>query len=320
MKFYRFLTFFLILVSFFSCKEENEIVDVSNIAIDLKINRFDIDYHNATLDNFTALKEKYPKFFPEQKTDSLWLSYAQDSLWVALYEEVENKYSSFDNQKKELTDVFKHIKYYYPTFKTPRVVTFISSLDMEYQVINTNGILILSLDTFLGNDSKFYANYPAYLRTSFDENQIPTQVARTIAKETQPKVPHRVFINRMIAAGQLQYAVSKFSPSQTEANLFRYSTKKMKWLQESEEEIWKYLVEKEYLYSTDKDLARRFLEPAPFTKFYMAYDNESPGRVGEWMGYQIVKAYMKNNEVSLPEMMATTPTQIFKKSKYKPTR
>ncbi len=320
MRFYTFFTFFIILVGFSSCKKEKEAVDVSNIKIDLQIDRFDRDYHEARLSNFNLLKEKYPRFFPEEKTDSLWLSYAQDSLWVALYEEVANKYGSFDKQKTALSDVFKHIKYYYPTFNTPRVVTFISSLDMEYQVIYADGILILSLDTFLGSDSKFYVNYPDYLRASFDENQIPIQVARTIAKETLPKVPHRVFIDRMIAAGQLQYAISKFTPSQTEATLFRYSPEKMKWLQDGEEEIWKYLVEKEYLYSTDKDLARRFLEPAPFTKFYMAYDNESPGRVGEWMGYQIVKAYMKNNEVSLPKMMATTPAQIFKKSKYKPTR
>ena len=320
MKFYRFLTFLFILVGVFSCKEKEEMIDVSAIEIDVHIDRFEIDYHNATHDNFIALKEKYPKFFPEQKTDSLWLSYAQDSLWVALYEEVDNKYRSFEQQKKELTDVFKHIKYYYPAFKTPRVVTFISSLDMEYQVINADDVLILSLDTFLGTDSKFYANYPAYLRASFDENQISIQVARAIAKATQPKVAHRVFIDRMIAAGQLQYAVSKFTPAKTEADLFRYSSEKIKWLQDSEEEIWKYLIEREYLYSTDKDLARRFLDPAPFTKFYMVYDNESPGRVGEWMGYQIVKAYMKNNDVSLPKMMATTPSQIFKKSKYKPTR
>ena len=320
MRFYTFLTFFIILVGFSSCKKEKETVDVSDIKIDLQIDRFDIDYHEATISNFSLLKEKYPKFFPEQKTDSLWLSYAQDSLWIALYEEVATKYSSFDKQKTALSDVFKHIKYYYPTFKTPRIVTFISSLDMEYQVINADDVLILSLDTFLGSDSRFYVNYPNYLRASLDENQIPIQVARTIAKETLPKVPHRVFIDRMIATGQLQYAISKFTPTQTESTLFRYSDKKLKWLQEGEEEIWKYLVEKEYLYSTDKDLARRFLEPAPFTKFYMAYDNESPGRVGEWMGYQIVKAYMKNNEVSLPKMMATTPAQIFKKSKYKPTR
>jgi len=320
MKFYTFLTILLIASLFFACTKEKKSIDISTIEIDLKIDRFEQEYQQATPANFKLLKEKYSQFFPEQKPDSIWLSYAQDSLWKALFQKTEEKYRSFEKEKQELTSLFKHIKYYYPSFKTPRVISFISSLDLEFQVLHHEDIIVLSLDTFLGKNSPFYANYPAYMRTSFEPNQIPLHVARLFAKETQPKVPHREFMERMIAVGQLQYAVSKFYPKASEAALFRYSEEQTKWLKTNEEEIWKYLIEKEYLYSTDKDLARRFLEPAPFSKFYMSFDNESPGRVGEWIGFKIVKSYMQNNAVSLPQMMATTPSKIFKQSKYKPNR
>jgi gliding motility-associated lipoprotein GldB len=320
MKLIKILTVVFLFLILLSCEEEKRSVDVSSILIDLKIDRFEQDYHNANPETFKKIKEKYHAFFPGEQTDSAWLSYAKDSLWLALFQEIKLKFGDFKNEEEQLKEVFKHIKYYYPTFKTPRIVTLISKLDFEYQVLYNDSTLVLSLDTFLGSDNKFYSNLPEYIRGSFDEEQLHIQVARLFAKETQPRIPHRVFIERSIAVGQLQYAVTQFIPNISEKDLFRYSDKKTKWLHENEEEIWKYFIEKEYLYNTDKDLARRFLDPAPFTKFYMVFDNESPGRVGEWMGYRIVQSYMKNNDVSLPEMMATPPSEIFKKSKYKPNR
>jgi len=320
MKIYTFLIFLALLILGSSCKDVEGVVDTSHVFVKVTVDRFDQDYHTATASNFKALKKKYAAFFPEEKSDSLWLSYAKDSLWLALHKQVETVFPDFKREEQQLTNLFKHVKYYYPSFKTPRIVTFISSLDFDYQVIFSNDIIILSLDTFLGEESIFYANYPKYLRKSFQPNQLPIQVARVIAKQTKPKVPYRLFIERMIAMGQIQYAISQFLPEITEANLFRYTKEKTSWLQANEEEIWKYFIDKEYLYSTDKELVRRFLENAPFSKFYMTFDNETPGRVGEWVGYKIVKSYMKNNAVSLPEMMATPPSKIFKNSKYKPTR
>ena len=74
------------------------------------------------------------------------------------------------------------------------------------------------------------------------------------------------------------------------------------------------------LYSTDSKLANRFINPAPFSKFYLEIDNESPGRVGAWIGWQIVRSYMKNNEVSLKQLLVMDATEIFNNSKYKPKK
>ena len=30
-------------------------------------------------------------------------------------------------------------------------------------------------------------------------------------------------------------------------------------------------------------LIQRFIDPAPFSKFYLEIDNQSPGRIGVWM-------------------------------------
>jgi len=85
--------------------------------------------------------------------------------------------------------------------------------------------------------------------------------------------------------------------------------------------IWSYFIEKELLYSTDNSLNKRFIDEAPFSKFYLDIDNESPGSVGAWLGWQIVRSYMKHNkEVGLKDLMTTENELIFKKSRYKPKR
>ena len=84
--------------------------------------------------------------------------------------------------------------------------------------------------------------------------------------------------------------------------------------------MWRYFIEKKLLYDTDQKLIPRFINPAPFSKFYLEIDNESPGRVGSWIGWQIVRSFMENNEVSLEQLLQMDAKEIFERSKYKPKK
>ena len=99
-----------------------------------------------------------------------------------------------------------------------------------------------------------------------------------------------------------------------------YTLEEIKWCEENESYMWRYFIENEMLYSDDQKLANRFINPAPFSKFYLEIDNESPGRVGAWMGWQIVRSYIKNNEVSLEQVLQLNAKELFEKSKYKPKK
>ena len=79
-------------------------------------------------------------------------------------------------------------------------------------------------------------------------------------------------------------------------------------------------MEEQLLYSTDIRLPSRFINSAPFSKFYLEIDNETPGRVGTWVGWQIVRSFMKNNDVNLQQLLQMDPIEIFQNSKYKPKK
>ena len=79
-------------------------------------------------------------------------------------------------------------------------------------------------------------------------------------------------------------------------------------------------MENNLLYSTDSKLPNRFINVAPFSKFYLEIDNDTPGRVGTWVGWQIVRSFMENNDVTLQQVLQMDPMELFQKSKYKPKK
>ncbi len=101
---------------------------------------------------------------------------------------------------------------------------------------------------------------------------------------------------------------------------YGYTEDQLIWAKDNEAEIWTYFIEKELLFSTDSKLDNRFINMAPFSKFYLELDNDSPGGIGCYIGHQIVASYMKNNDVSLQELLSKSAEEIYNNSKYKPRK
>ncbi len=94
----------------------------------------------------------------------------------------------------------------------------------------------------------------------------------------------------------------------------------MNWANENEYFVWTYFVENNILFDPDNNLDVRFINDAPFSKFYLEIDNESPAMIGKYIGWKIVKSFMKNNDVSLNKMLISKPMDIYYNSKYKPQK
>lgn len=145
-------------------------------------------------------------------------------------------------------------------------------------------------------------------------------VVSSFAFRKIPSSPDRTLISQMIFEGKQLYAKDLLLPEFSDAEKIGYTPEQIKWCEENEAYMWRNFIENEILYSVDPKLTTRFIAPAPFSKFYLEIDNDSPGRVGAWLGWQIVRSYMKNNNVTLPELLKTDVKEIFEKSKYKPKK
>ncbi len=319
----KILIWLLLPILFVACTDKNKLdVDTSKINADVSVKRFEKIFYTANPKDLPKIKKEFRSIFPHD-IDSIWIAKMKDTLEQELFVATDKEYADFTPQKKKLNELFKHVKYYYPKFKVPTVITVMTNISYDQRVVYQNDTLYLSLDVFLGKDNPFYKkylDYPKYIIDSFEKEQLFVTVAKEIARKVQVLEPNRSFVEKMIQHGKLLYTTQAFLPNEPEMQIIDYSSNKLKWVQDNEKMIWTYFIEKKLLYSTDPKLERRFLAEAPFTKFYLDIDNKTPGRIGEWIGLQIVKSFMENNEVSLQEMLKTPNQIIFKKSKYKPKR
>ena len=317
----RIALLFSIIFLLLACtKKDEKEVDVSSIEVTVNVKRFEQDFYSADSSDLLDLKQKYPLLFPVNVPDSIWIAKMRDNDEQELFREVNTRYVDFRKQSQQLSDLFKHIKHYYPTFQEPAVYTVMSNIDYQNSVIYADSLLFVSLDVFLGKDKKVYDDFPIYLKQNFTKDHLIGAVAKAFAEREVPRTSNRSFISRMIQRGKLYYLLDAFLPKVKDQYKIGYTEEQLDWADFNDVEMWKYFVEKELLFSNDQELNMRFLDAAPFSKFYSEQDNETPGRIGEWFGWQIVRAFMKNNNVSLQEMLLTSNEEIFKMSKYKPSK
>lgn len=321
MQLYKYIYFFVIVVLLISCEKKNKLdIDVSAIDIDVTVERFEKEFYNSAAENLPDLKQKYPLLFPLSTSDSVWVAKMTDKDELELYSETQKLYDDFSDVQEQLTDLFKHIKYYYPNFKAPTINTLITNVDYENGVVYADSLLLISLDVYLGDTSKIYNDFPKYIKDNFKKDRIVVDVAEAIAEVQIPPSNDRTFISKIIQEGKKKYLLDAYLPTISDALKMGYTQEQIDWADVNDEEVWKYFVQGELLFSTDQELNRRFLDKAPFSKFYLENDSETPGSIGVWFGWQIVRAFMEKNAISLQEMLETNNEDIFKRSKYKPTK
>ncbi|WP_108866470.1 gliding motility lipoprotein GldB [Aquimarina aquimarini] len=319
---FRFLNLAIVFYIFVSCSNENKLEkEIAEISVDFDIERFDQLFAQLTPESLPELKNNFPFLFSEKYEDSIWFKRSQDTIQQEVNKEVEKVFSDLSEEKRELHSLFQHIQYYFPQIKVPRVVTITNDVDYRNKVVLSKGLLVISLDTYLGKDHHFYESIQKYLRQNFNRQYIVSDVASAYAKNQVGPIRERTFLGNLISFGKELYIKDLLLPSLSNARKIGYTEEQYEWAEINEEQIWRYFIEKQLLYSTDSELMPRFMYPAPFSKFYLEeIDKEAPDRIGQYIGWRIVASYMENNNVSLQQLLIADAETIFNKSKYKPKR
>lgn len=318
---YKIWVLMLIALLHLSCeKEQKDHVDVSGINVNCEVIRFEQKFYNSNAENLPELKRQYSYLFPEREADSVWLNKMKDEDELFLFQASQSEFQDFEIEKRKLTSLFKHVKYYYPRFTEPKIVTILSNVDYENKVIYADSLLFIALDTYLGSEHEVYEGYPNYIKENFNKSHLPVDVAEQLAAPIIRPALSKTFVSKMIQEGKKMKLMESYLPEVEKNELMGYTPQQLNWAEVSEGDIWKYFIQKEMLYSSESELSDRFIKPAPFSKFYLEVDQDSPGRIGVWFGWQIVNSFMNNNGETLQEMINIDNEELFKRSKYKPRK
>ena len=295
-------------------------MEIEKIPVTVDIVRFDKEFSASKPSDLGALKAKFPILFPKQFHDSIWIQKMQDTLQQQLNEEVAKRFSSDLQLEDDLHSLFQHIKYYFPQFRSPTVITTTTDVDYRNKVVLYGDLLVIGLDNYLGSDHFFYGGIKKYISQNLKDTQLMPDIASAYAQRLIAKPQQRSLLAQMVFFGKELYLKDIWLPDLSDAEKIGYTDAQFQWARENESEVWRYFVEKEILFSTDTKLPVQFINPAPFSKFYLEIDNESPGMIGRYLGWQIVRSYMKNNKVSAVQLMIKEPEELFKESKFKPAK
>lgn len=317
----RISILFLLVFVVFSCDKKSDTEkQIEKINVDFDVVRFDKKFAEATPESLPKLEKEYPFLFPAQYPDSVWVNKLHDTIQQELNIEVEKAFPEFSNETDELHSLFQHIKYYFPEFKAPTVITITSDVDYKNKALLSGDYLFIALDTYLGPKHKFYIGIQEYLKKNFKKEQISVDVAKEYAEKFVPRPQSRTFLSHMLYYGKIMYLKQLWLPFKSDAEKMGYTNEEMEWARANEDQIWRYFVEKEVIFDTDSELYSRFLYPAPFSKFYLVLDNEAPDRLGQYIGWQMIEQYMEKNEVSVDKMLKTDAETIFNDANYKPKK
>lgn len=295
--------------------------EIAAVPMEITVVRFEKIFNTSIPEDLPYLKKKYPAFFPTRYPDSIWINRMRDTLQKQLTDEVVKVFPDDRSVKEKLIPLFKHIKYYFNSFKAPKVYTVLSDVDYENKVIVTDSLLVIGIDNYLGTTHEFYKGLPVYISQNLSPKQLEVDVGSSYARMYISKPRTNTFLDKIIFYGKELYLKDIWLPNATDAQKIGYSESQLKWAINNESDMWRYFVEKELLFSTDPKLDNRFIKPAPFSKFYLEIDNESPGMTGRYLGWQIVKQYMeKHPEISPKQLMVIDAKELFEKSNYKPKK
>ena len=308
----------LILISCGELSERERAIQA--IDLDVSVERFDRVFAQASPEDFDSIKQAYPLFFPTQYPDSVWIAKMNDTLQRAIEEAVLTVFSDDELIAEQCRDLLRHVKYDFPDFVPPNVVTTTSDVDYKTRVIANQGWLILMLDNYLGTEHRFYSGLPRYVAKNLRPQMLFSDVATAFGRKFVPPPSERSFLAQMIYYGKLLYLKDLWLPNVLDADKIGFTGEELDWAFDNEYFIWQYFLTQEYLYSTNSRLKNRFIDPAPYSKFNLDLDNETPGMIGQWIGWQIVRQYMRNNEIDLNTLMNLSAQELYNGSGYKPAK
>lgn len=334
MKNTRFILFvFIIIIAFGGCSwHKNRLdVDVSGIKIpDVRIHRYDRDLFRIPVSDLQAglkhIQNEYDFFLGADLNDGKKLeemkAYLENPRNIDFQKACETRYPDLSKVEKDLTETFRHWKFYFPEIKIPRVYSYISGGDYTRPVQLADSVLIIALDTYLGKDFKPYLadGLALYKAERMTEDEIVPDCAREIVNAMYPEqVAPNTLLGGMVEAGKRQYLLDALIPDIPGYLKLDYSKEQFNWVQKNEFHVWAALVDNRLLYSSDGQYFNMFLADGPYT---MEFSKESPPRLGEWIGLQIIRSYMQNNPDVTMKMMAeeTDAQKILTLSGYKPEK
>lgn len=331
---YRIPYLIFVLGLLIACENNPLEVDVSSVEVELNLLRVDsilnsdksikgvIENHNKLTELGGELYTYYTSEMiqvghPGQDSVSVFLSrFLNDSSMTLIQNNIDVKFNNFQNEFKAIKDGFKHLKFHIPHAIIPKEIVLYNST-FSNSVISSDEQLGIGLEMYLGENDPIIqeVGFPAYFKAKMTSEYLLPNVAQSwLQTNVIEDQKGDTFLSNLIYYGKLLYTIKAMLPNLADHVILRYNKDEFEWAEISEFDVWKYLVEQKWVFSTETKLMVRYFNPGPTTVGLEG----SPSKIGQYLGWKIINSYMKKNpEVTIQNLISeTNHTKILKA--YKP--
>jgi len=308
---------------------EEQVENAKNFEI--KLLRYEQDLFNIDQDNmaaaFASMYGKYPDNIVGKnawKNKEMLMSikgFINDPVIQEIYKDTEAQFGDMSDFKMQITPALALYLTHFPNEKIPDFCTLVSGIDFQMpQVFGYENTIFICLDMYLGKGNKHYgqAGMPNYIAARCDKKYMATDCfSKALVYKHLPDKTLVTLLDNMVDAGKKMLFTQTLFPTTEPQDILGYSEDQYKWATSHESAIWHRMIEKNMVYDNSEDLIRRMMDETPFTR---DFGNDSPGRLGVFIGFQIVQSYMRTHPgTTLKDLMAMTDSQkLLKESGYKP--
>lgn len=319
-----------------ACRPEQKYFPADMDPQHVSVIRFDEAVMNvraeSAREDIRILYDQYPDFMPLWVEDILGIptfdtAYLMEALPAFLNDtlygfhatnlRVKETFHDITSIQSELDEAFTRLKYLYPDWYTPTITFFISGFNASVLFVGDN--LAAGTDMYLGSDYEYYNRvvYDYQKQTMRPECLATDLVSAYLFRNIPFTSTKNRLLENMIYRGKVMFLLSLLMPQQPDYEVMGYTLEQWRWCLKYERAIWNTIMDKRDLFTTDSKILTSYLNDGPFTQ---EVSQDSPGRLGTWVGWRIVESYMKHNpDVTLQQMMADGDAQhILEQSYYKP--
>ncbi len=336
MKKYTVIFYSLFLVFFFSCEntvklkkeksknqKQTHQCDKKDLILRSELNLF--QQENQNLDSILIkMNQEHSYFFKDSLVDS-FKEIVADENYNIIFDSVYVHFKDIDSLSNVINNGFCVLESYFP-LSTPKVVTMIQD-----DIVNTvkppfnpiaydyeENLILIQLQWFLGKNHVFYTDrpqpIPEYLTERYDQKYIPTMIFHTLGSYySNTNNTNSKLLTTMLNKAKPYFFVELIFPELNDNLIFGSTQSDIDFFNENAEIFWKYILENQFLFSSESVLQQNFIAPAKTTQI------GTPGRFGVWIGWQILRSYFNNNDITIQEVLRETNyLEILNNSNYKP--
>jgi len=315
----------------FGCKEKScETIDSSAIEVNIELERLEDELF--LLESKTEVAEFLERNKILKEHFLVSAQYPHDSILVtSLYNRINNSYidsllietrgifNDLSGIVNGFEQAFRHLKHYYPEIKTPKIQTMVTGMGSS-ELYVSDSLIIIGLDFYLGPGATYRPlGIPAYILKRYQKEYIvPASILLLSNNYIKENFQDNTMLADMVYYGKKYYFAKEMMPCTPDSLLIWYSGQELRDVDDNQHIIWAKFVQNQLLYETSHLTKKKYLDERPKVS---EIGDKCPGRIGTWLGWEIVNKYMKVNQVDLQSLMVEKDAQkIFALSNYKPER